>query len=121
MKKTLIRIFLWSWIVTLPVAIVGGVWFYDSVGRFYTYKVRYGSGGPDSADLDLASIGKYEINRLLQRLRAYSSIHPMSDKTALRIIHLFVPESNMAQLESHMPQSGFEYVEGGVADMWDWV
>jgi len=93
--------------------VVGGVWLYNSIDRFYTYKVRYESG-PDSTDLDLASIGKYEIDRLQQKFRTYSSIQPMSDKTALRIIHLFVSEPNMAQLESHMPQSGFEYVEGGV-------
>ena len=92
---------------------MGGVWFYESIGRFYNYKVRY-EPGPDSADLDLASIGKYEIDRLLHMFGAYSSIHPMGRKTALKIIHLFVPEPNMAQLESHMPQSGFEYVEGGV-------
>ena len=100
MKKILLRIFLWSWLVTLPVAIVGGVWFYDSLGRFYNYKVRY-EPGPDSADLDLAPIGKYEIDRLLHMFGAYSSIHPMGEKTALKIIHLFVPEPNMAHLESH--------------------
>ena len=92
---------------------MGGVWFYESIGRFYNYKVRY-EPGPDSADLDLAPIGKYEIDRLLRMFHAYSSIHPMSEKTALKIVHLFVPEPNMAQLESHMPQSGFEYVEGGI-------
>ncbi len=113
MKKILRRIFLWSWLVTLPVVIVGGVWFYDSVGRFYNYKVRY-NPGLDSADLDLASIGKYEIDRLLQKFRAYFLMHPMSDKTSLKIIHLLVPEPNLAQLESHMPQSGFEYVKGGI-------
>ena len=48
---------------------------YNSVDRFYTYKVRYESG-PDSADLNLASIGKYEIDRLQQKFRAYSSIYP---------------------------------------------
>ena len=113
MKPLLLRLFLWSWTITLPVVVVGGVWLYNSVDRFYTYKVRY-EPGPDSADLDLASIGRYEIDRLLQKLRAYSSNYRPGATSGLRIIHLFITEPNIAQLESHMPQSGFEYVKGGI-------
>ena len=113
MKRLLLRLFLWSWIITLPVVVVGGVWLYNTVERFYTYKVRY-EPGPDSADLDLASIGRYEIDRLLQKLRAYSSNYRPGANSGLRIIHLFITEPNIAQLESHMPQSGFEYVKGRI-------
>ena len=47
-------------------------------------------------------------------IRVKTSIENFFQTTNLPRINLFVPEANLAQLESHMPQSGFEYVRGGM-------
>ncbi|MDP6855415.1 MAG: CotH kinase family protein, partial [Arenicellales bacterium] len=62
-------------------------------------------------ETDLGVIGKYEITRLVQRVRAATVGKLTQQGTGLKVIHLFVPESNLATLESHMPQSGFNYVK----------
>ena len=61
-------LFLWSWIVTLPVTLLGGYWVFSTVERFHTYKVRYNP--VNKSELDLGNIAKYEIARLVQRIRA---------------------------------------------------
>ncbi|MDP7453425.1 MAG: CotH kinase family protein, partial [Arenicellales bacterium] len=109
MKGLLLRLFLWSWVATLPVTLVGGYWVYRSMDRFYTYKARYDPVNRNETDLGV--IGKYEIARLVQRVRAATVGKFTQRGTSLKVIYLFVPESNLATLESHMPQSGFNYVK----------
>ncbi|MFP6716843.1 MAG: hypothetical protein VCB82_05015, partial [Alphaproteobacteria bacterium] len=109
MKRIFFRIFLWSWVVTVPVTLVGGYLVFRSFDRFVTYGMRYNAG--DQQELNLSAIGHYELSRMSQRIRAAVSGYLSEKPTELRSIHLFVPESNLSNLESHMPQSGYDYVK----------
>ena len=109
MKRLAKSLFLWSWIVTLPVTLLGGYWVFSTVERFHTYKVRYNP--VNKSELDLGNIAKYEIGRLVQRIRAGVENNFRHNETNLKRINLIVSESEIARLEAHMPQSGFEYVK----------
>ena len=67
MKRLAKSLFLWSWVVTLPVTLIGGHWVFSTVERFYTYKVRYNS--LNKTELDFGNIAKHEIAQLVQRIR----------------------------------------------------
>jgi hypothetical protein len=107
-KGLLLRLFLWSWVATLPVTLVGGYWVYRSMDRFYTFGVRY---RPLPIEFHFSSVGRYEYETLRQRVVAAISKITKNKESSLPLIHLFVPEANLATLESHMPQSGFNYVK----------
>jgi len=109
MRRYLSKILLWSWIVTLPISIIGGYLLYQTIDRTYTYNVRYG-GAKEKLQLD--NIARYEIAQLVNYTRAHITKLLKNQETALRPIHLIVPEANLATLQAHMPQSGFEYVKG---------
>jgi hypothetical protein len=110
MKRIVFRIFLWSWLLTVPVTVVGGYLAFRSFDRFLIYGMRYSS--PLHDDLSLGAIGEYEMNRMSQRIRAGISSYFRKESTGLKPVYLFVPESNLSKLESHMPQSGYDYVKG---------
>ena len=111
MKKILRRLFLWSWTISLPIVIAGGYLTYQGLDRFYTFQVRYNSK-PVSASLHKTL--SYEVDQFLQSLRVKTSPKRFLQGTSLPRINLFVPEANLTQLESHLPQSGFQYVKGGI-------
>lgn len=109
MKKKIIQLFVWSWIISLPLALIGGYWLYNTMDRFNEYSVRYYNG-----KMSLGLVAKYELTQLIQEARVALTNLAGNQKTSLKKIHLVVPEPNLARLEEHMPQSGFEYVKGGV-------
>ena len=111
MKKFLRRLFLWSWTISLPIVIAGGYLTYQGLDRFYTFQVRY---NPTPISASLHKTLSYEVDQFLQSLRVKTSPKKFSHETSLPRINLLVPEANLAQLESHMPQSGFRYVKGGI-------
>ena len=113
MKGRLRIWFLWSWIVTLPATLLGGYWLYSTLDRFGTYNVRYQAVGSALKNMALGAIGQYESDAMIQRVRANVS-QMWLPPSALKAIHLFVPEAHLAQLQSHMPQSGFKYVKGSI-------
>lgn len=110
MKRFFSKLFLWSWIVTLPIALVGLYWSYSTLERFYTFSVRY---NPNPHDLSLNVIGRYEFNSLVHRTRLALS-EMLKEPSSLKSIWLFIPESNISTLESRMPQSSFEYTRGSI-------
>ncbi|MDB3946371.1 CotH kinase family protein, partial [Gammaproteobacteria bacterium] len=95
----------------MPLLIAGAYLTYRALDRFYTFQVRYDSRPISST---LAKTLSYEKDQLLQTLRVKTSLENFFQETSLPRINLFVPESNLAQLESRMPQSGFQYVKGGL-------
>lgn len=113
MKARLRIWFLWSWVITLPATLLGSYWLYSTLDRFGTYNVRYQALGTANKKMGLGAVGQYESDAMIQRVRtSFSQMrHPPS---ALEAIHLFVPEAHLAQLQSHMPQSGFKYVKGRI-------
>lgn len=103
----------WSWLITLPVTIVFIYWGWGTIDRYATFGVRY---DPKPAKMTLFNAGKLEAHHLIQKVRlAFSFTDNEKDrKSSLRAINLFVPESNLAQLNSNLPHSGFQYVKGGL-------
>jgi hypothetical protein len=108
MKPFFTCLFLWSWLFTLPITGLGAYWTYKTVDRFYTYGVRY---KPSPVKFNLSTVGQYEFETLQQRVAAATMGVINNRKSSVPLIHLFVPESNLAILESHMPQSGYDYVK----------
>ena len=88
MKPLFTRLFLWSWLLTLPVTVLGGYWTYRTVDRFYTFGVRY---KPSPVKFDLHTVGQYEYETLQQRVAAAASRITKSSESRLPLIHLFVP------------------------------
>ena len=109
MRRYVRQIFLWSWVITVPISLVAGYLLYRSADRTYTYSVRYGGG---QQELQFDRIARYEASQLANFARVKFFKGLGGGATRLKSLHLVVPEANLAQLESHMPQSGFEYVEG---------
>ena len=109
MRRYVRQIFFWSWVITVPISLVGSYLLYRAVDRTYTYSVRYGG---EKEELQFARIARYEASQLANFLRVNFIKGLGRRETSLKSVHLVVPEANLAQLESHMPQSGFEYVEG---------
>lgn len=108
------RIFLWSWLITLPITVVGGYWFFATTERFYTFAVRYtGTEANPGGEMELTAIGQYELKILWQRLRAELN-RLVLDESTLKPLRLYVPKTKIKQLESHMPQSGYENVRGAM-------
>ena len=109
MNRFFLKLFFWSWLITLPVSIAGGYVFYKTIDRFFTYSIRYGGA---KEELQLDAITRYEINQLANFTRAHIKKVFGGRETSLKQIHLIVPEPNLAKLQAHMPQSGFSYVKG---------
>jgi hypothetical protein len=110
MRTSFLRLFLWSWTISLPIVIAGTYLTYRGLDRFFTYNVQYHPG--KTKELDLDAIARYEISQLVSYVRVKFVKGLSGQETSLKSIHLVVPEANLAKLEAHMPQSGFEYVKG---------
>jgi hypothetical protein len=105
----------WSLVITLPVTCLLLYWGGVTVDRFYTFGVRY----QNYRALSLHEVGVLEFKHLI-RLGELSLSGPPKDgllnNGPIRTIQLFIPEANLAGLDSHLPQSGYRYVKGG---LWD--
>lgn len=104
----------WSWLLTLPVSVIFCYWSGVTIDRYSTFSVRF-----PSLFGNLYSYGEVEFQHLLRQLELALSgtgERRISETSDLKTINLFVSKSNIAKLNAHLPQSGFEYVEGG---LWD--
>ena len=108
--KKLKRVILWLWVITTPVVIVGSYTTYSAVSRFLTYQVRY---SPKPGEMPLSMYVDYEWRRLTLRAQSYY-LHYFNKPSSLKKINIVVKKQEMALLESHMPQSGFEFIKGKI-------
>lgn len=114
MKRMLGRCWAWSWVVTLPIVCFFAYWAWDTAQRYHTFGVRYNTR---PIPYTLHSTGEkvfHEMKRSLTQsvsLSAQDVNEPIKD---ISIVNIFVPESNLAQLNENLPHSGFEYVKGGI-------
>lgn len=108
MRRLLTILFYCSWTVTVPVTALGAYVTYDTLSRFWTFSVRY---DPKPIQRKLSHYADYAIAARIQDTRVGLSRYGRQS-SPFRTVNLFVPEANLAILESHMPQSGFEYVKG---------
>jgi hypothetical protein len=109
-RKLGLRLLLWSWLITLPIAIGGGYLSYKTLTRFYTFQVRY---DPYPAQLKLHDLLQYEWGSML--LAGQAAINRYLDQRIdLKSIYLFASQSELARLGAHLPQSGFKYIKAAV-------
>jgi len=109
MRHYVRQLFLWSWVITVPISLVGSYLLYRAADRTYTYSVRYGG---EKEELQFDRIVRYEARQLANFVRVKFLQGLGKEGTSLKSLHVVVPEANLAKLEAHMPQSGFEYVDG---------
>ena len=106
MMRFFTRMFRWSWIVTLPFVVLGTFVAYKATDRYMNFTVRY-----DSAPFHLSLIASanYEIDAFVHEFKV--GLSNFQHRGAFETVELFVPEANISKLNSHLPQSGFEYVK----------
>jgi hypothetical protein len=108
MRRIIYRIFLWSWLVTLPISLIGGYLAFRTIERYYTFFVRL-----DTHKYPIASLAQYELESAINRFRI-GLTGRRNFRTDLRVVNLYIPEANISLLEEHMPQSGFNYVKARI-------
>lgn len=110
MKAFFLKIWRFSWVVTLPIAICFVYWGWCSGVRYFDFKVRYSA----AEDFSLLKVGKMEFLHALRKskIETFRNNKQINSEN-LRTINLFIPESELAQLNSNLPHSGSEYVKGG--------
>ena len=102
----------WSWVLTFPVAVIFIYWSGVTFDRYTTFSIKF-----PSLFSNLYSYGEMEFRHLVRQseLAMRGTVNGRSgESTSLKTINLFVSESNLAQLNDHLPLSGFEYVDGGL-------
>lgn len=113
--KVIKKVWLWSWLLTLPVTSISFYWGCVTFDRYYTFYVKLFS--PYSM---LYSIGESEFQHMLRQVKLVLeggvTGGGQEENNALKTINLFVSEANISLLNNSLPQSGFEYVAGG---LWD--
>ncbi len=113
MKRALNLVWLWSWLFTLPASIFFGMWCQSTIITFAEFGVRHRTSLP----FDLRHSGEMQFFDLLRRLRfslrATDAAHNR-DGSELETIALYIDDGEKAHLDSNLPQSGFDYVDGSM-------
>ncbi len=113
MMKTLKKLWSRSWILTVPVVIVFGMWARGTYARWNDFTVRHFT----SQDLSLLKVGQLEANHMARaaKLKATAwGTHKKLTGTGLDTVHLYIKDGSLQRLNSDLPHSGFEYVDGGM-------
>lgn len=112
-RRRIAKLWKRSWIVTLPVALVFVLWLRGTYSRWDDFTVRHRT----SQDLSLLSVGELEKDHLLRSAEMTATTWRTGEKlaaTGLDTVHLYVKDGSLQRLNSNLPHSGLEYVEGGM-------
>ena len=112
MKRWLSRLWRWSPVVTLPIAIIFLHWATTTYRQFESFRVEYDSR---PVQMELHSIGVDQWNELVRHAEIASqtrSLANIPEAYALNTVQLFVSESEISKLQARLPYSGYEYVKG---------
>lgn len=104
----------WSWLVTLPLTAAWLIWAHATWTRWQEFGVRHHT----TEDFSLGRVGAYEAAHLVRALRISLFSEPPAralEGVPLRQVHLFVAERELQRLNSSLPASGGEYVDGALA------
>ena len=103
----------WSWLLTLPIVCVFLLLSWNTLQRYYTFEVHHQIAA-NARVFSIWQVGKMEFSHLLRKAEVgLAMAKHRSTNHALRTIDLFIPESGLAHLNSNLPNSGFNYIEGG--------
>ena len=106
-KKVFLRVFLWSWFVTLPIALLGAYVSYQAWQHYQTFSVRY---APAPAVTSLSFDALTEIGSLRRKTLSAIERYINDDWTQLETISLFASQADLSQLDSNLPHSGLRYI-----------
>jgi len=112
-RRRLARIWYRSWILTLPVALVFGLWAVNTHARWSAFAVRHST----SQDFSLHAVGALEKDHIVRTAKLAATEWRTGEKLAasgLDTVHLFIQDGSRQRLDASLPHSGFEYVEGGL-------
>lgn len=100
-----------SWMLTLPVSVFFLVWVINTGNQYYSFAIKY-----DTAPVvtTLHNLGTAEFKYWVKSIGARAKPQRHSAYPKWRNIHLYVPESNLRQLNGNLPTSGFKYVKGKI-------
>ncbi|HIG64169.1 MAG TPA: hypothetical protein EYQ43_00980 [Methyloprofundus sp.] len=112
-KKVFLGVFLWSWLVTLPIALLGAFVSYQAWQHYQTFSVRY---DPSPAVTSLSGDVLIEIGSLRRKTLSAIERYINDDWTQLETISLFASQADLSQLNSNLPHSGFQYIKAGLLE-----
>ena len=113
MKSWLSLIWRWSWVLTLPVAVLFIYLAWVSIQYYSTFGVRYNA---HPVSVTLLKSG-FKHTHYLKRAFALVLSPPkntLPKQHLLDTISLFIPESELAQLNKNLPHSGYKYVKASM-------
>ncbi len=106
-KKVLLRLFLWSWVLTLPITLVGGYLTLKVWDSFETFHLRYDSA-PHVSTISIDAI--YEASALW--LKIQTAVHRyVNNSTQLEPVYLYASQADLSELQTNLPHSGFSYIK----------
>ncbi len=111
MKQIAQSIWRFSWLVTLPVSVLFLYWLWATGEQFYTFKMRY-DPSPDAARL--LEFGTTEFWHTVRRVKlaVRQTLEPTRNNDPdVADVFLYATEADLAQLNSRLPQSGFNFIE----------
>jgi hypothetical protein len=114
MKRLLNKLWKWRWLLTIPISLIFLYWAGGTTANYRNFVINYKSAIP----IHLKDIGENELFKIRNSILdafSLSSLRKIDKAASLRNINLFIPESNIAKLDSNLPHSGFEYVKGGMS------
>ncbi|MEZ5973576.1 MAG: CotH kinase family protein [Planctomycetota bacterium] len=98
--------------MTVPVLIVFLYWAGKTGKRWYDFDLRVYT----SADLGLHKLGTLEARHMLQsaKVATRTDQNEVLERSGLRTVHLYINDGEQRKLDSNLPHSGRDYVEGGI-------
>ncbi len=109
-KKKLRPLFLWSWIFTLPLTLVGSYLTYQAWNHYETFAVRY---DPEPATITLSHNFVYVTKVLLLKMQAAFQRYD-NNWTKIEPIYLFASQADLSGLDANLPHSGFKFIKAGI-------
>jgi len=105
-KTILKKCWKWSWLVTLPMAVVFCVWAVNTAWMYGNFKLRFST----TMKISLTEMGRLQAGLLVSGAKGLL-FPPSGRRSALEEVHLFINEADIKKLDSDLPYSGMEYVE----------
>ena len=113
MKPWLHFIWRWSWLLTLPVAVLFLYLAWVTIQYYSTFGVRYNSH-PVSVTLVKSGFQQTHYLKRAILLAVNPPKNTLSKQQRLDTINLFIPESALAELNENLPHSGYKYVKASM-------
>ena len=102
----------WSWCLTLPLCALFIYWLLLTTQHYWTFGVRHLSL---PATVTLAETGTDQFNRIFRRAQmVIIKGFTRGQDSELETLNIFIPERNIANLNSRLPLTGFQYVQGSI-------